>query len=141
MDTDKEEMRLRKANNNTYCDLVLACHADIGYDLVDEAVTTNLPEGDANLAWNKLKERFDPQDTADKFRLKGKFTRSKLSAWKENPEDSIMRLKIKRTKLKRINHIISDKDLMINILNNLPEEYESKIEQVKKEMEDTVKIV
>ena len=60
-DTDKEETRLRKAYNpRAYCDLVLVCQGDIGFDLVYEAVTVNLPEGDANLARKKLKERFAP---------------------------------------------------------------------------------
>ena len=53
-------MRLRKANKRAYCDLVLACQGDIGFDLVDETVTADLLESDANLAWKKLKERFDP---------------------------------------------------------------------------------
>ena len=50
MDTYKEVMRLRRTNNCAYCDLVLACQGDIGFDLVDEAVTVNSPEGNANLA-------------------------------------------------------------------------------------------
>ena len=58
-----------------------------------------LLEGDANLAWNKLKERCDPQDAADKVRLKEEFTNSKLSNWKENPEDWIMQLEMRRAKL------------------------------------------
>ena len=57
MDTDKEEMRLRKANNCAYCDLVLACQGDIGLDLVDEAVTANLPEGDANFGLEEAKRK------------------------------------------------------------------------------------
>ena len=36
-------------------------------------------------------------------------------------------------------HIISDKDLMTHVLNKLPEEYESKIEQLQKDMEYMVK--
>ena len=55
-DTDKEEMRLRKANNYSHCDLVLACKSDIGFDLVDEVVTAKLPEVDSNLACKKLKK-------------------------------------------------------------------------------------
>ena len=46
---------------------------------MDEAVTADLPEGDANLAWKKQKERFDPQDAADKVRLKEEFTNFKIS--------------------------------------------------------------
>ena len=126
-DTDKLEIRLRKANNRAYCDLVLACLGYIWFDLVDEAVTANIPEGDANLAWKKLKKRFDPQNAADKVRLKEEFTNSKVSDWKKNLEDWIIQLEIKRTKLKRMGHIISGEDLIIHVLNNLPEEYESKI--------------
>ena len=36
-DSDKEEMRLRKANNRAYCNLVLTCQGDIDFDLVDES--------------------------------------------------------------------------------------------------------
>ena len=89
---------------------MLACQGDIGFNLVDEAVTADSPEGDFNLAWRNLKERLDPQDAADKLRLKEEFTKTKLSDWKENPEDWIIQFKIKRTKLIRIGHIISDKD-------------------------------
>ena len=48
-DTDKEKMRLRKANNRVYCDLVLVCQGDRGFDLVDEPVAANSPESDAIL--------------------------------------------------------------------------------------------
>ena len=82
-------MRLRKANNRDYCDLVPVCQNDMEFDLMDEVVTANLPEGDANLAWKKLRERFDPQDASDKVRLKEEFMNSKVSDWKKNPEDWI----------------------------------------------------
>ena len=44
-----------------------------------------------------------------------------------------------KTKLKSMGHIVLDKDLIIHLLNYLPEEYESKVEQLEKDMEDKVK--
>ena len=85
-DADKEEIRLRKANNHAYCNLALARQRDIGFDLANNIVTANLQVGDAHVAWKRLKEIFDPQDATDKVRLQGEITRLKLSDWKENPE-------------------------------------------------------
>ena len=50
-----------------------------------------------------------------------------------------MQLEIKGTKLKMMGHIISDKDLLFCILNSLPEEYDSKIEQLEKDMKIVLK--
>ena len=54
----------------------------------------NLPTGNAYLAWNKLKERFDPRTSNEKLQLKEKFTNSKLKDWKKSPDDWITELEI-----------------------------------------------
>ena len=35
-DTDKELLKLRKANDKAYCKLILACHGDISFGIVEK---------------------------------------------------------------------------------------------------------
>ena len=60
-EADKEKEKLRKANKKACCELILACQGLIAFNIVREYTTDDLPTGNTFLAWNKLKERFDPQ--------------------------------------------------------------------------------
>ena len=124
-ETDKKLLKLRKANDKAYCKLILACHGDISFGIVEKSVTKDLPNGDANLAWNSLKRRFDPKTSPNKLKLKMQFTNLSLTDRKKDPADWIIKLERIRTQLSGMGHAISDEDFMIH---NLPEEYESKVE-------------
>ena len=115
---------------------MLVCQGMISFAIVEKSVTDDLPNGDANLAWKKLKKKFNPQTSANKLKLKRKFTNSSLTDWKQDPDDWITELDILRTQLEEMGHMISDKDFMIHILNNLPTEYESKVESLKKDFDN-----
>ena len=135
-DTDKELLRLRKANQKAYCELILACNGDIAFGIVEKSVTKDLPDGDANLAWNSLRRRFDPQTSSNKLKLKKKFANSSLTDWKKDPADWITELERIRTQLDRMGHEISDEDFMIHVLGNLPDEYESKVETLEMDLDN-----
>ena len=120
--TDKDSLKLYKANQKAYRKLILACHGDIAFRLIEKSVTKDLPDGDAKLAWNSLKRRFDSQTSSNKLKLKKKFTNSSLTNWKKDPADWITELEKMRTQFDRMGHVISDKDFMIHMLANLPEE-------------------
>ena len=51
---DKMKLKGRKENDKAYNDLILACSSEIGFAIVDELVTKELPDGDAELAWKEL---------------------------------------------------------------------------------------
>ena len=91
-DTDKKLLKLCKANQKAYCKLILVCHGDIAFRIVEKSVTKDLPDGEANLAWNSLKRRFDPKTSSNKLKLKKKFTNSSLTKWKKDLADWIMEL-------------------------------------------------
>ena len=85
----------------------------------------------------ELKERFDPRTSNEKLQLKEKFTNSKLKDWKKSPNDWITELEIIVSQLYRMGHKITDEDFMIHVLGNLPEEYESKVETLEKDLDNT----
>ena len=80
-------LKLHKANDKAYCKLILAYHGDISFGIVEKSVTKELPNGDANLAWNSLKQRFDPKTSSNKLKLKKQFTNSSLTDWKKDVAD------------------------------------------------------
>lgn len=53
LDATKDSELIKTWNNSSwaYSNFILACEGEIGFVIVDEAVTGVLPEGDANMAW------------------------------------------------------------------------------------------
>ena len=92
-------MKLCKANQKAYYELILAYHRDIAFGIVETSVMKDLPDGDANLAWNSLECRFDPKTSSNKLKSKKKFTNSRLNNWKKDLADWIVDLEKIRTKL------------------------------------------
>ena len=80
-----------------------------------KCTTDDLPTGNAFLAWNKLKERFDLQTSNEKLQLKKKFTNSKLIDWKKSPNDWITELEIIVSQLDQMGYKITDKDFMMYV--------------------------
>ena len=93
-EADKEKEKLCKMNKKIYCELILACQGPIAFNVVRKCIIDDLPTGYAFLTWNKLKDKFDPQTSNESLQFKKKFTNSKLTDWKNFPDDWITELEI-----------------------------------------------
>ena len=79
MDDGKKEKISRETNEAVFTDLTLACQDDVSFSIVTKSVTDDLPEGDASLAWQSLRERFYQQDSsAALVLLKSEYNKRKL---------------------------------------------------------------
>ena len=116
----KKLHKAREYNYKAYSDLVLSCSGEICFEIVAGAVTPDLQEGDARLAWRKLKEKYMPTTSANKVNLAAQFANSKLTSWKSNPDLWISKLEILRARLASCNQVIDETGLIIHILNNVP---------------------
>ena len=47
---NKIKLKRRKENKKAYNDLIQVCSGQIGFEIIDELVTKDLPDGDAELA-------------------------------------------------------------------------------------------
>ena len=65
------------------------------------------------------------------IKIKRKFANSRLKKNTKDPEEWITELEELRDRLEDMGSIMSDEDLMIHILNNLPSEYELQVEKWK----------
>ena len=132
----KKQKTNKIANEKAYNDLLLSCEDEVSFGAVDEAITTSLPDGDAFMAWNNLKARFESETPATKIQLKKEFHDSKLEDASTDPDEWIADLERIRQRLKNLKAEISDEDLMVHILNNLPIEYENMVEAMEVELEN-----
>ena len=69
-DVVKKKIKVRKANNMAYSDLLLCVIDDVSFVIVSEAVTDDLPDGDASLAWKRLSEKYESKTGANMLQLK-----------------------------------------------------------------------
>ena len=130
----KKLYKAREANDKAYSDLVLSCSGEICFEIVAGAVTPDLQEGDARLAWRKLKEKYMPTTSANKVDLAAQFANSKLTSWKSNPDLWISKLEILRARLASCNQVIDETGLIIHILNNVPSKYDNVVENLEKRL-------
>ena len=61
----------------------------------------------------------------------------KLKDWKKSPDDWITELEIIVSQLDQMVYKITDEDFMIHVVQNLLEEYESKVETLEKDLDNT----
>jgi len=125
----KEKLKLRKLNELAYKELILSINADEGagrviFQLVKGCKTADLKDGDASLAWKRLVSKFAPKTAPNKLELKMEFQKCVLKSASEDPDEWITKLESIKVKLAEMNSTISDEDLLVHILNNLPKEYE-----------------
>ena len=133
---DATEASLRKLNQDAYNDLLLSFSDLVNFNLVDKACTDNLPEGNARLAWENLLNKHEPSSAATKVSLKMELNQSKLVDVKKDPDEWITGLEIIQIKLGKLKVQVSDEDLIIHIINNLPDAYKAVCDSLENDMND-----
>ena len=101
---------------------MLVCNDDVSFGAIDELVLKALPGGDAAATWANLTERFKPNMTSSLIAIKHKFTQSKLNGDKD-PNTWVAKLQQLRACIVHLGGAMSNKDLILHVLNNLPLSY------------------
>eukprot|EP00733_Pompholyxophrys_punicea_P000164 Pompholyxophrys_punicea_v1_NODE_28_length_5163_cov_5.731206.p1 type:complete len:571 gc:universal NODE_28_length_5163_cov_5.731206:57-1769(+) len=117
----KAKAKVRKMNVKAYCMLKLSC-SGVAYNLVEEAVTDDLPDGDAAFAWKKLCDRYSATETSDQVLLKRQFNNRVLKAG-EDPDKWFLDLEHLRRRLLTMKAPVTDLDTIAHILNNMGNKY------------------
>jgi len=115
-------------NTQAYSDLMMSCEDEVSFGVIDESVSTDFPDGDARLAWKNLYKKYEPTTGAMKVELKMEFQQLSLDDVNDDPDEWITKLELIRRRLKVLGHEISDEDMILHILNNMPAEYENLVE-------------
>ena len=129
LDNGKKAILIRNKNADLYAELILSQKDMVVFDLVDEAMTDDLPEGDSALAWRNLKTKYEGTSMTELMDLKKEFYSTKLNNADNDPDVWISSLEKLRKRLnKDFKCNISEEDLIIQILSNMPQEYDSTTE-------------
>ena len=132
---DADQIRVRNSNLQAYGDLVLACTDDVSFEIIDSAVSDDLPSGDAAEAFRLLRNYWEPNTRATLNLLIKQYQLESLKNVKDSPIEWMTKMANLRKRLEGMNHIINDESFMIKILTNLPQEYESWVEDRENELE------
>jgi hypothetical protein len=125
----------RDANEIGYNELLLCSDDDVVFATVDSACTADLPSGSARLAWQNLEAKFEPKTSASKVELRRQFTTTILEDESVHPDSWLASLEKIRQQLAGMNSPISDNDMILHILCNLPRAYETLSEQLERRVD------
>jgi len=109
----------------------------MAFYIVTKAVSIDLTDGDVALAWKRLKDKFTPKLTPKKLELQRAFQVSHLKNSDQDPEVWITYLEGLRMKLKDLGSMMSDKDVIVHILNNLTEDYKVQLSKLEEKLGST----
>jgi len=89
--TDKDELTLREANGTAYEALLLLIDGEqasgrVAFNIVRGAKTSDLPDGDAALAWKRLCDKYEPRSAPSRLALKNEFNSKVLRNVSSDPD-------------------------------------------------------
>ena len=109
------------------------------FHLVDNSVTPEQPDDNCKIAWQKLTQKHLPKTAPSYIKLKKEFANSTLGDVSTPPDKWVSELQSVRNQMNAMSTInnksdMTEVDLNINILSNLPEECEVAVKEIEKDM-------
>ena len=130
-DTKKDLERAYHANEKAYSELLLAVSGSPACFAIVRSAK------DAAEAWDKLEKKYEPKTISRQMDLNMKFRNMKLDKVSENPVDKFcMNLERLREDLADLGASITDDELMMQILGNLPKQYDVQVQMLKKDLSE-----
>ena len=149
-DAEKKTVKNWNLNEHAFEEILLSIEGQtkagkVAFNLVDNCTTADQPDGNAKLAWDRLVNKYAPQTAPSYITLKKEFANSKLADSTENPDEWITDLECLRTEMNKVTisgkSDMTDVDVIIHILSNLPEEYEVQVNELEERLQDASTVV
>ena len=134
-----DEQLIADANKKGFGDLILSidCSTSAGkvaFAMVKGTKTVENPGGNLRAAFLRLKAKFEPSTTPQLMQLTREF-HSKYLGKNQDPDIFITDLEALKVKMNEMNHDITDKALILHVLNNLSEQYEMEVKMIEHKIE------
>jgi gag-polypeptide of LTR copia-type len=128
-----------EANKRGYGDLILSidCTTSAGkvaFAMIKGSKTTKNPGGLLRTAYLRLKQKYEPNTTPQLMQLTRDF-HSKTMKPNQDPDVFITDLEALKVKMAELNHEVSDKALILHVLNNLSDHYEMEVKMLEHKMQ------
>ena len=139
-DLSEEEKRIQELNEVGYGDLILAMGMDkaggkVAFNLVKKTKTTDYKDGNINVAWKNLTNKYCPTSAPSLTRITKTFYSAKMKE-KTDPDLFITHLEDLRDQMEEMGSVMTDKQFVVHVLNNLPKDFEQQVVILEKKMDD-----
>ena len=131
MDLDKKITTLGELKELAYKNLTLLINTSssvgkVAFGIVRNAKSADFSKGNCKIMWDRLISKYTLHIASSVLKLKSEFHYSKLESNKKDPDEWISNLEGLKIQMNEFSPkgSITYKDLMIHILNNLPEKYD-----------------
>jgi gag-polypeptide of LTR copia-type len=139
-DEGKTMMKIFDLNKLAYTGLILSIDvktssSKIAFNMVKGCKDKDFTEGNATMAWERLKNKYEPTSAPSLVKRERLFRQSSLTR-NEDPDAWISTLEELRTKLEDMGSIMTDDQFLIHVLNNLTTDYELQMVLLEKRIGD-----
>jgi hypothetical protein len=124
----KKKPIIIELNEISYIELILlidvkASSGKVVFDIIRGCRTKDYPDGNGAIAWERLKNKYEPVSAPSMVKLEKQFRELSLKKG-QDPEVWITELEDLCFKLENMGSCITENQFMIHILNNLTSDYE-----------------
>ena len=138
-----KKTRCDKLNESAYKDIVLSIDAAkdagrVAFQIVKGSKNAEFVNGSARLAWWRLENKYTSRSAPNLLKLQEQYTESRLRKKAHDPDIWITQLEDMRYRLEEMGEIISNRQLIMKILNNLPEDYDIEVSQLEVRLGNTL---
>ena len=142
----KKTVKMWMLNEHAFEEILLSIEGQtssgkVAFNLVDNCTTADQPDGNCKLAWDRLVNKYAPQTAPSYITLKKTFANSTLADATEDPDNWITELECMRTEMNKVTisgkSDMTDVDVIIHVLSNLPEDYEVQVNELEEKLQDT----
>lgn len=134
---DKKIIKLGELNELAYEDIVLSINhtssaGKVAFSLIKNCKSDEFPEGNCRMAWERLVKKYEPHTAPKLLKLKKELMNMRLDDVSKDPDEWITDLENIRVQINQIDLVskMSERDLMIHIMNSLPEQYDPVIDNL-----------
>jgi gag-polypeptide of LTR copia-type len=125
----KPEIAKRDQNIRAFMLLTLAMSVAVSFEVVGSGKTTDMPDGDAKLAWTALTHIFQPNNKSELQAFRQQFNHCALTDASYPTDKWFAKLETLKIEMKNMEHEIDDNVMIAQILfNTQPAIYNTTIE-------------
>ena len=143
LNTD-EKKKVAKLNELAYEDLILAIDGSteagrVAFQVVKGSKSKDYPNGNAAVSWSRLSTKYAAKTTPSLLWIKRELLKCVLKDGREDPDVWITKLEDYRAQINEMveeSDQMSEKEMMIHILNNVPKAYDIEVAKFEDKLEE-----
>ena len=112
-----------------------ASNGKVAFNLVKGCKNKDYANGNASMAWERLRSKFEPQSAPSLVKMEKQFRQCALKKV-QDPDVWITELEDYRMKLDELGSSISENQFILHILNNMTADYDLQLAMMEKRLND-----